>query len=554
MTSPAGGYVRLRPWVPGRAVLLLMASVCVVLSGGVEASQEGTESKSRPNVLLIMADDMGYSDLGAYGGEIETPNLDRLSEEGMRFSQFYVTPRCSPTRAALLTGLDPRLAGLGHLPGDWATARRVRDVFDSPAYQDHLRRRAATIAELLRQDGYRTFMTGKWHLGYDRGHWPTEHGFDRFYGTLGGGVYFWPPMIERRVIADTARAVPDSSNWGAEAGSWYSTDAFTDRAVSFLRNARQSGEPFFMYVAHIAPHFPLQAFRTGIERYENRYDAGWDSLRQRRYERLVNEGLIRADWALPARPPEVPAWTSADRKDHWTRKMATYAAQVDRMDQNIGRLLDALDTLGVAENTIVMFLSDNGAVAAQVDRSAPDAPVGSPQSFTSYGQPWATLSNAPFRGYKKQTYEGGIASPLIVRWPGVVKAGSTTDAVAHVTDLVPTVLDAADVAYPDTFDGRDLFSLSGRSLRPVVQGEEWGTPRTLFWAHEGNRGVRHGRWKLVGPYSSDWELYDMEADRLETSDLSSSNPQTVEDLAQRYRQWADRVGVGSWKQVEEQSD
>jgi arylsulfatase len=519
--------------------------------GGGPASATASAQEERPNIVVIMADDMGFSDLASYGSEIPTPNLDRLAGEGTRFTQFYVTPRCSPTRASLMTGLYSHQAGLGHLSG----FEQVQEVFDRPAYQNHLRSRAATLATLLsEQAGYHTLMTGKWHLGYKPGQRPTDRGFDRYYGALGGGLYFWPPLLDRRIVSSGTFVTPDTTAW-AEGEGWYATDAFTDKAVQFLEEGRGDERPFFLYLAHIAPHFPLQAFPDDIAAHEGDYMAGWDRLRRRRHERLVKKGLIDSSWALPAASEE-PAWEEIEDKEAWDRKMAIYAAQVEAMDQSVGRVLDALDRLGVADNTIVMFLSDNGASAENINRRPdPGAPLGSPGTFVSYGQPWARLSDTPFRGFKKQTYEGGIASPLIVRWPGEVEPGSTTRQVGHVIDLVPTLLEAAGATYPDRLNGRDLFALDGRSLLPALRGRaEEISERTLFWEHEGNRAVRRGRWKLVAPYDAPWALYDMETDRTETNDVAAKHPEKVEVLKQRYEQWAERLGVGDWDRFVEARD
>ena len=435
-----------------RAGLFAFVLLSVAPTRTAEAQAE------RPNLIVILADDMGFSDVGAYGSEIETPHLDGLAREGLRFTQFYATPRCSPTRAALLTGLYPHQVGMGHLSGG----------FGDPAYQGYLNERSLTLAEALKPAGYRSYAVGKWHVGDARERWPLRHGFDRFYGIpVGGGVYFWPPHLGRTLVLDTTAVTPPEG--------WYSTDAFSDYAVRFVEEhaAEHAGRPFFLYLAHIAPHFPLQAPPEAVAEYEGRYLAGWDTLRARRLERQQTSGLLASDVALPPRTSRAPAWaslTDAERAAQ-AHKMAVYAAQVDRMDQGIGRLVDALDRLGLAENTLVVFLSDNGASAERIDRSRdPDAPVGHPDSFVSYGPGWANLSDAPFQRFKKWTYEGGIRSPLLARWPGEIGAGTTTAAVGHVIDLMPTFLELAGAAYPGEAAG--LLPLEGKSLVPVLRGAD----------------------------------------------------------------------------------
>ena len=548
---------------------LFAATGCARTQPSSDAAQEASAQESpaqnasaqeqqRPNIVVILADDLGFSDLGSYGSEIPTPHLDRLARQGMRFSNFYVTPRCAPTRASLLTGLYNHRAGMGHMPGGWELPRRVQRTFGSPHYQKHLRDRAATLAEVLKERaGYRTGIFGKWHLSTTRAHWPTRHGFDRFYGVpSGGGFYFWPPpspVAERKVVAGNAVTAPAATDWRAETG-WHSTEAFAARAARFVEDAAGDEQPFFLYLASIAPHYALQAFPSAIAEHEGDYRTGWDQLRRRRYERLTESGLLDSARApLPERDAYVPAWDSVDNKERWDRKMAIYAAQVQSLDRRVGQVLDALDRRGERENTLVLFLSDNGACAEDMNRSASGATLGGPRSFVSYDRPWAHLSSTPFRGFKQDTYEGGIASPLIARWPGRIPEGASSDQVGHVIDLMPTLLDAAGATYPDSLGRRDLLSLDGRSLLPALEGE--GTDalpeRTLFWEHEGNRAVRRGRWKAVSVHGYGWALFDMKNDRTETTDLSEKRPRKVEQLARRYRQWADEVGVGDWSRIAE---
>ncbi|MPY88735.1 MAG: sulfatase-like hydrolase/transferase [Luteitalea sp.] len=509
---------------------LLGLTACATAGIGQESERE----VRRPNIILILADDMGYSDLGSYGSEIVTPNLDRLASEGLRFRQFYNTARCSPTRASLLMGRYPHEVGVGHLTED----------FGHPSYQGYLSERGSTIPEALKSFGYRSYAVGKWHVGDERGHWPLDRGFDRFYGIpAGGGVYFWPPLLDRQLVLDASVITPPDG--------WYSTDAFNDQAVSFIREAHQAGQPFFLYLPHIAPHFPLQAPEHDIARYRERYREGWDVLRARRHRRLLEEGLIDDVWKLPPRDPEAPPWEEVKEKEkkQWVEKMAVYAATIDRMDQGIGRVLNVLDELSIAEHTMVLFLSDNGAEAGHVDRGRPGAPPGHPDSFMSYDLPWANLSNTPFRRFKTWVHEGGIASPLIVRWPEVISAGSITHEVGHVIDLMPTFLEVAGRS-AKWHNSRQQVPLDGRSLLPVLQGGSRGAPQPLFWEHEGNRAVRDGRWKAVAARGGTWELYDLQRDPTEMVDLAAQHPERVRQLTHRYEGWAARVGVLPWEEVQ----
>jgi len=500
---------------------------------------------SRPNIVLILADDLGYADLGCYGSEIATPNLDRLAAEGVRFRQFYNTGRCCPTRASLLTGLYPHQVGVGHMTRDDGR----------PGYRGRLNERCATLAELLRAAGYATFLAGKWHLGMQRAHWPVEHGFQRAFAFLSGAGNYFRPEPHRRMVVDDRPYVPPRTNF-------YLTDAISDHAVAFLGQAATNPRPFFLYVAYTAPHAPLHAWPEDIARYRGRYRVGWEETRRHRYQAQRRLGVVDRRWPLSPRDPAVPAWESlsASAKDLADLKMAVYAAQVDRMDQGIGRILGRLDETGLAANTLVLFLSDNGGDAEEIDRSPPGAPPGSPESDAGYGRAWANVSNVPFRGFKRGVWEGGIATPLLVRWPAVIRSTRrVVQQTGHVIDVVPTCLEAAGVGYPTTFNGRVLLPLEGRSLLPGLQNEpnprrgarpERRSARTLFWEHEGNRAVRQGDWKLVAAHRADWELYDLAADRTELRNLARQYPEKVAALAQLFHQWAARCHVEPWEVIE----
>ncbi len=512
----------------------------------------------QPNVLLILNDDMGYSDIGCYGGEVQTPNLDRLAANGLRFSQFYNTARCSPSRASLLTGLHPHQTGIGIL------------TYDSgpEGYAGNLNQRCATIAEALKPAGYRNYLSGKWHvsssLTQPTDSWPMQRGFDDFFGTIiGAGSFYDPNTLTRRNenVEHEAR----------EPGFFY-TDAISDEAVKFVRqhHAQHQGKPFFQYVAYTAPHWPLHAHPEDIAKYKGRFDQGWDTLREQRLERLVASGMLDRQWQLSGRDPSQPAWSEAENKRWLLQCMEVYAAQIDRMDQGIGRILKALQDTGQLDDTLVIFLSDNGACAedipddvtvdelvsklmiarshtrdgrvVQFGNVAEIAP-GPEDTYQSYGRAWANLSNAPFRLYKHWTHEGGISTPLIFHWPnGIAQRGEIRHTPGYLPDIMATVLDATGATYPQQLDGRTILPLEGQSLKQAFDADIAGRA-PMFWEHEGNGAMRDGRWKLVREYPADWELYDMEADRTETVNLAAKYPERVARMTQQYEAWAKRCGV-----------
>ncbi len=494
-----------------------------------------------PNIILILADDMGYSDLGCYGSEIPTPNIDRLAGKGIRFTQFYNGARCSPSRASLLTGLYPHQAGVGYLTSDWA--QYIRDSLGAPGYLDQLSLNAVTIAEVLRSAGYSTYMSGKWHIGQERPHWPVDRGFDSSVVVLRGYHYFRPQdglwaMNDELIFPDTT--------------GFYATHYITDQAVRFIRR-HDLPQPFFLYLAYTAPHWPLHAPADDIGRHRGNYRMGWDSLRRQRYEKMISMGIIDRSCPLSVRDTDAPAWDSLTQaeKGAWDLRMAIYAAQVEIMDRGIGEVLNELDTRGMTRNTLVLFLSDNGASAEPIDRGDRDAEPGSAESFMAYGLPWANASNTPFRLYKHWVHEGGIATPLIVRWPAGIsrEESSIVDEKGHLIDIMATCLDVAGASYPERFRGHDILPPEGKSLVPVFQGYRWENPRVLFWEHEGNRAVLQGNWKLVSRYRLPWELYDMARDRSELFDLSGDNPGMVRELNALYEEWAERAFVVPWEKT-----
>lgn len=517
--------------------------------------------RKRPNVVLILNDDMGFSDLGCYGGEIRTPSLDSLAAGGLRYTQFYNTARCCPSRASLLTGLHPHQAGVGHMMHD--------DGVDG--YMGDLAQATATIAEVLRPAGYRTYMAGKWHVSRHikpdnpSHNWPCQRGFDRYYGTLTGACnYFNPHCLRRDNEPITA----------GDADDYYFTDDISDRACEFVRDhaADHADQPFFAYVAYTAPHWPLHAPEEDIARCAGRFSAGWDRLRRERLERMVEMGLIDRSWKLSPRDPSQSAWDETPDHEWQQRRMEVYAAQVDRMDQGIGRIVQALRETGQLDNTLILFLADNGGCAEELQADEPRGqdqgtpsktragqPVkwgntpacqpGSEETYASYGLPWANLSNTPFRRYKHWVHEGGIATPLIAHWPtGIAARGELRLQPGQLPDIMATICDVTGADYPAERDGHAVPPCEGFSLRPTFIDSPSARP-TLFWEHEGNKAVREGRWKLVRRFPLQWELYDIEADRTELTDLSAESPEVVKELSAKWRQWADRVGVVDWEQL-----
>lgn len=506
----------------------LPVAIVAVLLGTASVAQADAK---RPNIVLIMADDMGFSDVQPYGSEIRTPNLDRLAKSGLRFSQFHNNARCCPTRASLLTGLYPHQAGVGHM----------HVTLDIPSYQGFLNDRCLTIGEALRLGAYRTYLSGKWHVGHERPYWPVDRGFDRSYSLVTGGSNYFridPKQIAATLARDDKAIAPDKD--------WYITDAISDNVVAFLNEHGRRPAPFFLYVAYTAPHWPLHAHTQDIEKYRGTYRQGWDTLRRQRHDRLLAAGLVQERWPLTPRDSSVPAWPDVKDVDERDLRMAVYAAQIDRMDQGIGKILAKLKDLHADDNTLIMFLSDNGGCAEVVDRGKPGALAGTADSFLSYGVGWANASNTPFRLYKHWVHEGGIATPLIVSWPAQIRTGAVTHQVGHIMDVMPTCLDVAGISYPQANRGQALVPLEGKSLMPIFRNETRPIREALFWEHEGNRAVRQDKWKLVARHGGDWELYDLDADRTELNNLAGKNPDRVKDLSASHERWAARVGVQPW--------
>ncbi|MHC4178625.1 MAG: arylsulfatase [Planctomycetota bacterium] len=498
-------------------VLPIVLVVGIVVSFGSPAARA---AGPRPNVVVVLVDDMGYSDLGCYGGEIATPNLDRLAAGGLRFTQFYNTAKCSPTRAALLTGLYHPEVGVGAL----------RDCM--------------TLGEAMRRAGYFTIMTGKWHLGSQ----PVDRGFDRYFGHLSGATNFFTGDKTFRLGGEPFQ-VPTTG--------FYTTDAMTDYAVRFLDEAADQTRPFLLYVAYNAPHYPLQAPKEEVEKYRGKYLVGWDELRRQRHRRQLEMGLLDGKWKLSPRPADVPAWDSLSEEERRKEdlRMATFAGMVDRADQNVGKLLTKLDEMGATKNTLIMFLSDNGACPFERSKRT-HLPPWDPASYWTYDKSWAHACNTPFRWYKQNQHEGGISTPLIVNWPAglKVKPGSITHQPGHLIDVMATCLDVAGSDYPPTFDGRALKPLRGKSLAPIFRGEKREGHRVLYFQFSNNRAVRRGKWKLVSARGGPWEVYDLDADRTELNDLAAAEPQLAAEMADLWNRWAAEVGLGTRRRADDGKD
>lgn len=495
----------------------------------------------KPNIIIILADDMGYSDIGSFGSEIKTPNLDALAKGGLRMTQFYNASRCCPTRASLLTGLYPHQAGVGQMV----------DNMGYPSYQGYLNKSSVTIAEALKSAGYRTLMAGKWHVGQKPEHWPRQRGFDRYFGLIDGASrYFdlqpYRPNQKLTIALDDDEYTPGKG--------FYATDAYTDYALQFIGDRPAAKQPFFLYLAYTAPHWPLHALPTDIAKYRGKYLKGWDKLREDRYQRLIELGIIDRNTSLSPRDEKVPAWetlTEAE-KAQWDEKMAVYAAMIDRMDQNIGRLRQHLVKTGQDKNTVILFLSDNGSSHESINGTgfspetlvANELQASNPASFTAYGYPGANLSNTPFRMFKHWEYEGGINTSFIAYYPGHIKPNSISHQPAHIIDLMPTCLELAGASYPAFYKGNKITPAEGLSLVPIFKAKPRLGHSAIYFEHQGNRAVRQGNWKLVSSFpSNQWELYHIKTDRSEMENLSVKNPQKVKELARLYDDWASRSGV-----------
>jgi arylsulfatase A-like enzyme len=533
----------------------------------------------KPNVMVILTDDMGYSDIGCFGSEIRTPNIDRLAANGLRFTSFYNTARCSPTRASLLTGLYPHQAGMGHLS---------TESYTEEGYTDNLSKNAVTMAELFKKAGYATYMTGKWHIAKDmkpngdKSNWPLQRGFQRYFGTLNGsGSYYDPGTL----ISNNTFVAPYKD--------FYYTRAITDTTVKFIQEHPKQ-QPFFFYVAYTAAHWPLHAPENDVKKYKGVYDKGWDVMREQRFNKLKKLGIISDKCVLTDRGVDVPAWKDEPLKDWQVKRMEVYAAMVDIMDEGIGKIITALEKKGELENTIIFYMHDNGGCAEPVETDKPAIPLtelqkvlkpmpqeaifldkkpeytrdgrfvqsgrgvmpGDANSWSTYGEEWANVSNTPFRSYKQYTHEGGIASPLIVHWPkGIAAKGQLRTQPSHLIDIMATCLAITALAYPKQFNGYEIQALEGKNLVPAFTNKPIARD-FIFWEHSANRAIRIGDWKLVSRTGKQktfgeadenkWELYDLKNDPTERINLATKYPDKTKEMAQKWEAEAIRTKAKPW--------
>ncbi len=479
---------------------------------------------------------MGYSDLGCMGSEIKTPNIDALAKNGLLLTHFYNNAKCCPTRASLLTGLYSHEAGIGLMTEDKGF----------PSYQGYLNDSSITLAEVLKTAGYTTGLSGKWHVGEAKEHWPLQRGFDYFYGVpQGGGVYYYPFLIKRELWLNNSQLIPKEG--------YYSTEAFNEHAVEFIDAQKNSDKPFFLYVAHIAPHFPLQALPKDIKMYRGKYKRGFEKIREARLKRQRKKGIIDKDLSPSEIEKSSLKWDSfsASEKDSLDLTMSVYAAQITCMDRGIGDIIKKLKDIKQFDNTLILFLSDNGATKEKAFRiKTATGKVGTANSWQSYGLNWANVSNTPYKRYKTFMAEGGILTPLVASYPNLIKHKSIDkQSVGSVRDIMPTVLDLAGIEYPKTFKGKNLKALNGKSLLSIFEGNI-SNNRLMFWEHIGNRGARDGDWKIVSEFPADkWELYNLATDPTELHDLAAENPAKVAHLESLYQDWAKRSGVLPWRIV-----
>jgi arylsulfatase A-like enzyme len=498
----------------------------------------------KPNIIVILADDMGFSDLGSFGSEIITPNLDRLAKEGLKMTQFYNSGRCCPSRAALLTGLYPHQAGIGDMVQDKGSA----------AYQGYLSENSVTIAQLLKTAGYRTIVSGKWHVGLVESALAHNRGFDKSFTLQNNGSSYFnsePIYNDGRKVTFLLNGKPVQR----QDTSKYLTQAITDFAIQSLDEIKTDPNPFFLYLAYNAPHWPIQALPEDIVKYKGKYLKGWEKLRAERFQKQKGLAIFKPGITLSEKYGPIPEWDKLTdvEKDFWDTRMAIYAAMIDRMDLEIGRVLAKLKALKKDKNTLILFVSDNGGSGDTVKDwdyvTQKNGTAGSVSNIDSYYPPWGNVSNTPFKLFKKNTHEGGIATPFIAWYPGKIKAGSVSDHVAHLIDLMPTCLDLAGVTYPREFNARQLTALEGKSLLKVFENQKAPDHEALFWEHEGSRAIRKGDWKLVAEINKPWELYDLKSDRAETKDLAAAHPEKVRELEKMFLNWAEKVGVVDWNTI-----
>lgn len=543
--------------------LLLTALWLPALAIAAPAAKSGATPAKRPNILLIVADDLGYTDLGSFGAEISTPNLDKLARSGVRMTSFYAAPFCSPTRAMLMSGSDNHLVGFGDM-AELITAEQK----GKPGYEGYLNDRVVPMAQILKDGGYRTVMAGKWHLGVPEQFSPASRGFEQSYAMVMGGASHWgdqsgivaldPDKPPKAVYRENGKAIDIPRD------GFYSSVAFTDKLLEYMKNGEDSGKPFFAYLAFTAPHWPLHAPDEDIAKYEGRYKEGYDRLRKERLERMKKLGLIPADTPVYEGHPYWPRWDSLtpEQQASEARRMTVYAAMIDNMDRQIGRVLDYIKQKGELDNTFVFFMSDNGADGNSVydvgrtrewihkDMDNSTANIGKRGSFIEYGPGWAQVGSTPFKLYKSFMYEGGISVPAIAWGPGI-GGGTIKREFAHVMDVAPTIYQIAGVNHPGTqYQGREVLPLRGKSMLPYLQGKATGVRGkndVVGWELGGRKALRKGDWKIVyanTPWGEgSWELYNITKDRTESRNLATTQPAKLKELLADWKQYVAETGT-----------
>ena len=545
--------------------LLTVVALATILICWPSASVLADTPKGKPNVLLVVADDMGYADLGSYGGEIRTPHLDALASRGIRATHFYTSPTCSPTRAMLLTGTDNHIAGLGNM-AEWLGPKQK----GKPGYEGHLNDRVVTVATLLREAGYHTYMAGKWHLGEKPGMWPAARGFERDLSVLDGAGSHWRDMQGLNPARPKLTITRNGKKISELPEGYFSSKDFTDFIINSIEEHRNDDKPFFAYLAYQAPHGPLAVPDDWRDKGKARYDKGYDEVRKERLARQQQLGLVREDAVGFPRLPNIPAWDKLtdEHRRQMARKMELYAAMVENMDHHIGRLLNYLKQIGELDNTLIIFFSDNGAagedIAELVKALAPQAKDwfaktfdnrfenwGRPGSSVDYGPSWAQVSMVPFRQFKGVVAEGGIRAPLIVAGPGVKHKGKINHSLLHVMDIVPTVLELTGVKQPSEDSAKIVAPIQGKSMLPLLAGRADAIRKEtdwLGWELFGNRAIRQGDWKLLyllkrAGGTGDWQLFNLREDPAELQDLSKKYPEKRDALLTLWEQYAKTNGV-----------
>jgi arylsulfatase A-like enzyme len=525
-----------------KIILFLVFLVSTFLLAFSLPKKEYRSTTTKPNIVLIMADDMGFSDIGCYGSEINTPHLDQLAGEGMRLKQCYNNGICAPSRATLLTGQYPHKAGIGFFNINLGL----------PAYQGFLNKESLTFGEIFKQAGYKTYLSGKWHVGNDSSKWALNRGFDDFFGFISGAASFWD---SKPVTKGSNDFLVKGKDKFYPPKDYYMTDDLTQRGISFLKE-NDKKQPFFLYMAYSSPHWPLHAKPQDIEKYKGKYGIGWDSLRILRLKKQIVLGIVDKN-VKPHKDNERPTWNSLsyDERQYWVKKMEVYAAMVDNLDQNIGQIVQYLKESGQLDNTLIVFVSDNGAEGWDFSKMTIAVPrntgtVGTAGSNESYTKNWSQASNMPLRNYKSTPYEGGISTPFIARLPKVIPANTIKEGIVHFVDFIPTFLDLTGSIYPTVYNGVKSHPLAGENFADLLRGGNWSRSKPIFYEWTGNRMVRQGKWKMISNYpKNQWELYDIENDRAENTDVAKDNPAIVQTLNTAYLAWTKQNDVTEWNET-----